>query len=165
MIKQLLAFAGEYRIAGVKTFAGRNGVGWSGQLFRGANFIGFVGDDCDGGPVRIDVKNGHEMNALNAHAYTKMSAQHERTEGFIDELVNYQAQVKKLQSLAKKKILLSSGDDTVDAHGVPTAFAQLTAQDTPAVRAKIAAKYPDRQILNDEVNSFTIPRASSKTRF
>lgn len=161
MIEQIKAFAGDYRIAGVKTFTGMEGSGWEGQLFRGDKFIGFVGDDATGGPVRIQVRNGHEMNALTQHAYSKTQDQFERVERFIDDLVNYQLAIKRLQGKAKKIIIAIIDDQPkVDANGVPVEFNTFKVEYSPTSRAKVLAKYPNAKIINEELDTFEIPRAA-----
>jgi hypothetical protein len=160
MIDQIKAFAGEYRIAGVKTFNGMEGGGWEGQLFRNGNFIGLVGDDATGGPIRIDINNGVERNALDSYAAKVSKGKYERTESFIDDLVNYQVSVKRLQGQAKKIILAIVEDNPkVDENGVPQECTTFKVAYTPQTCVKVLAKYPNAKILNDAILAFEIPRA------
>jgi hypothetical protein len=160
MIKQIKAFAGDYRIAGVKTFNGMEGGGWEGQLFRNGNFVGFVGDDATGGPVRIEIRNAIERQALEAHATQVSKSKYERTESFIDDLVNYQINIKRLQNKAKKIILaIVETNPEVDHNGVPEECTTIKVEYTPTTRAKVLVKYPNADILNDALLAFDIPRA------
>jgi hypothetical protein len=168
MIKQIKAFAGEYRIAGLKSFRGMEGTGWEGQLFRGDTFIGFVGDDSTGGPVRIECINNIEYQALVKHAASKITDAYERTEMFLDHLANYQFSVKRLQNACKKQVIISAPEAKIqlDGNGVPISYVplHLKSELTPQLREKIVAKYHDREIWNEDILSFTVPRALSKPK-
>jgi len=160
MIKQIKAFAGDYRIAGVKTFNGMECKGWEGQLFRNGNFIGFVGDEATGGPLRIEIRNATEWKALEAHAAQVSKSEYERTESFIDDLVNYQLSVKRLQNQAKKIILaIVEANPKLDNNGVPQECTTFKVQYSPLSCTRVLAKYPNAEILNDAILAFEIPRA------
>jgi hypothetical protein len=159
MIKQIKAFAGDYRVAGLKFFTGREGYGWEGQLFKGDVYLGRCGDGANGGPVLINVVNGAEFDLLKQHAVSKVDSEYEQVELFLTYLTSYQDSIRKLKTKAKKEILIVKANVKLDERGVPEGYTFIKFADNPANRAKVMAKYPDAVIINDEVFEFDVPRA------
>lgn len=159
MIKQIKSFAGDYRVAGLKFFNGMEGNGWEGQLFRGEHYLGQVGDDATGGPVRINIINSVEYALLEQHAKLKVNSQYESTELFLTYLTMYQDEIKKLKTKAKQMILISSSGGKIDERGVPDGYTWIKLEDNPTNRARVLKKYPTAEFLNDDIAKFEVPRA------
>jgi len=61
---------GDYSVKGVKSFQGREGLGFNCNLYRGKKKVAFCYDDASGGEVRIDWlegRNSQESKLLERH--------------------------------------------------------------------------------------------------
>lgn len=151
MIEQLKKFTNGYRVKGIKNIEGREGLGWSGTIYRNGKKIGTGDDYADGGPSRLRIPDSEEREALLKWAKELLpECQYEVENMFIEELVNYELAIKRMKVIARKK-LMKYETDKLDTNGIPTTFSTWNFPDSPEVRTKILERYPDTNFLNDEL--------------
>lgn len=158
MIKEFLEYASEYRLTKIKTFKGRQGIGFDATLLRNGIEIGSISDEANGGALHINVRDSEEKNLLDNYAQTKIISQFEITEHFLDELVNYETLIKKLSSHIKKMVPVAILDKTPDDNGVPTNILIYKCPYTPENVEKIKKKDPNIYFLNEDFALLDIPK-------
>lgn len=168
MIKDVINFAGSYRIANLKETRGMEGSGWFGILFKGNFAVGEVADYGDGGPVFFRLLGTRSMEEeLKAHAKEKCPLDPELKydlsfETFLDNLANYQFAIKKLITKGKKKMLAVDGKCEKDECGVYKTYYTYSIPYTEEAAKQVKAKNPDTAIINEEFHLWEVPTVKAR---
>lgn len=162
MIEALLKFANGYRLVGIKEFVGREGSAYTATILKDGKIIGEATDYGNGGNMDISIANDEARTALLAYSkglYPQYEFEHDGS--FIDDLVNYELAVKKIRSIAAKKLMMAD-EKELDENGIATGYMSWNAPDTPANRASLLKQKPETVFLNDEILKFPAIRKPSK---
>jgi len=149
---------GDYSVKNVKSFMGREGLGFNANLYRGKKKIAFCFDDARGGEVDIDWVGGwkgEEATLLEQHIATLPKVQSSYSDmeltidqgWFVSELVTKWEQEKDLRKMKKQcmtKILFRTPKHKLGQYVI------MSATFNGETKAKIQAKYGnDVEIFNE----------------
>ncbi|WP_323016436.1 hypothetical protein [Castellaniella sp.] len=149
MIKEIVAFAGSYRLKNLKSCNGSDGLAWSATLYKDGRKLGEVRDGGHGGPVEFNL-SASDLNALTAYSVTKVDPSFEPEGSFVAALADYTESIKRIKRMGSKSVVAIIEGDT-DDYGVPQRVSQFRCAPTPANLAAIKAKYPGYRLLADEI--------------
>lgn len=149
MIKEIIAFAGGYRLKNLKTMEGFDGIIWNATLYKDGRKLGLVGDEGHGGPLYTQL-GAEDLKALVAHAKTKVDADYEPEGIFLGALADYTEAIKRFKRMGKTCVVVIQEDEP-DEYGVPTSVTRFKYPPTPKTVAAIKAKFPNHRLLIDEI--------------
>ncbi|PRZ45355.1 hypothetical protein [Paraburkholderia fungorum] len=168
MLKEILAYCGEYKAGNLKILSGREGQGFECMLVKGERVIGKAVDYGDGAclDLEIPVKEDHQaLLALCNEKYPEFAKFGGAVDSFIGNVFGYWDCIKSLKSKCKKKVLAVDPATTKrDEQGVPVSYHVFSAEPTEANLAAIRAKYPTYTILNDELATVEVPKVKVARR-
>lgn len=166
MLKEILAYCGEYKAGNLKILSGREGQGFECMLVKGERVIGRATDYGDGAMVDINIPRKEDSEELLAYAKGKHPDFKYEVDGtFVSIVFGYWDCIKSLKSKCKKKVLAVDPATTKrDEQGVPVSYHVFSAEPTEANLAAIRAKYPTYIILNDELAAVEVPKVKVARR-
>lgn len=149
MIKEVLAFSSGYRLKGIKSMMGNDGIAWSAKLYKGGKALGDVIDEGNGGAIRIHV-GPDELKALQAVAQEKVGGELEPEYMFLSALADYTSAITSIKRKnAKSPVVVS--DAELDEHGIPIAYSQFKCANTAANLLEIKRRWPEKRLFSDEL--------------
>lgn len=149
MIKEIIAFAGGYRLKNLKSMEGRDGYVWSGTLYKDGRKLGQVGNGGYGGPDDLDLSAG-DLKTLEDYAKTKVDPEFETAGTFVSALADYTESIKRFKRLGNTSIVVIQ-EGELDDYGVPSSVTRFKVAPTPKNVAAVKAKYPTYRLLIDEI--------------
>ncbi|MFM0417444.1 hypothetical protein [Paraburkholderia aromaticivorans] len=166
MLKEILAYCGEYKAANMMILSGREGQGFEFFIVKGERVIGKATDYGDGAMVDFDIARSEDRAELLAYAKAKHPEfQYEVDGTFASIVFGYWDCIKSLKTKCKKKVLAVDPADTKrDEQGVPISYHVFKAEPTEANLQLIRTKYPTFTILNDELATVEIPKVTGIRR-
>lgn len=142
----------------IKTFKGRQGIGFDATLLRNGIEIGTVSDNANGGALSLYINDAQERTDLYNYAQTKVNTNFEVSEYFLDELVNYELFIKKMATKIKKSFVVAIIEPQYDEHGVPSNISTYNCSYTPENIEKIKQKTPHIYFLNEDFGLLEIKK-------
>ena len=151
---------GEYSVKNIKSFMGREGLGFNANLYKGKKKIAFAYDDASGGEVDIDWIDRNEEAELDRFCNTLPVLEFENPKVtltvdaglFVSELVERFRDVNKMRKQCRTKTLFRSSDEGYGRYRILNAICD------DRTRTHLRTKYGnDVEIFNDVLASGGTP--------
>lgn len=150
MIKEIVDFAGPYRLKNLKTMTTTDGIAWTASLYQDGRKIASVDEAGHGGPIRV-ICSDSDLKALKTHAEQKTGKGFEPEGTFLAALADYTESVTRAKRAnAKRPVFIFK--DELDQYGVPTAYGQFKCPNTPQNLEAIRRARPDARLFQDEIH-------------
>lgn len=149
MIKEVSAFSSGYRLKGIKSMMGNEGIAWSAKLYKDGKALGDVIDEGNGGAMRIRISS-EQLKALQAVAREKVGGECESDAIFLSALADYTNAIARMKR-KNSKSPVAICDDELDEYGIPVAYSQFKCATTAANLLEIKRRFPEKRLFSDEL--------------